>query len=77
MVIALSNAAFNHVSTSFDDSEDSFDFTDENGNTTVARLGMKLDLLFDRLLTYDAEEAPQGIEADAPVPHLAKAVVQA
>ena len=32
MIIALSNASFNHVSTSFDDSEDSFDFTDENGN---------------------------------------------
>lgn len=32
MVIALSNAAFNHVSTSFDDSEDSLDFTDEDGN---------------------------------------------
>lgn len=31
MVIALSNAAFNHVSTSFDDSEDCFDFTDETG----------------------------------------------
>ena len=32
MVIALSNAAFNHVSTSFNDSEDSHDFTDDNGN---------------------------------------------
>ena len=32
MIIALSNAAFNHVSTSFYDSEDSDDFTDEDGN---------------------------------------------
>ena len=32
MVIALSNVAFNHISTSFDDSGDSFDFTDEYGN---------------------------------------------
>ena len=32
MVISLSNAAFNHVSTSFDDSGDSFDFIDEDGN---------------------------------------------
>ena len=38
MVIALSNAAFNHVSTSFDDSEDSFDFTDEDGNVLFSAL---------------------------------------
>ncbi len=33
MIIELSNAAFNHVSTSFEDSDDNFDFTDEDGNT--------------------------------------------
>lgn len=33
LVIALSNAAFNHVSTSFDDSEDKFEFTDYDGNS--------------------------------------------
>lgn len=33
MIIELSNAAFNHVSTSFSDSEDNFGFTDEDGNT--------------------------------------------
>ena len=38
MVIALSNVAFNHVSTSFNDSEDSFDFTDDNGNYLLMSL---------------------------------------
>lgn len=32
MLIELSNAAFDHVSTSFDDSEDSFNFTDNDGD---------------------------------------------
>jgi DNA modification methylase len=32
LVIALSNVAFNHVSTSFDDSKDNCEFTDNDGN---------------------------------------------
>lgn len=35
MVIALSNVAFNHISTSFSGSEDSCNFTDEDGNSML------------------------------------------
>ena len=38
VIIELSNAAFNHVSTSFSDKEDDNSFSDENGNTVFLTL---------------------------------------
>ena len=52
MVIALSNTAFNHVSTSFDNSEDSFDFTDEDGNY--------LFMSFCRMIATTITEQPKA-----------------
>lgn len=53
MIIALSNAAFNHVSTSFDSSEtDTSDFTDEAGNA--------LFLSFCEMIANTAAEQPRA-----------------
>ncbi len=50
LVIALSNATFNHISTSFNGSEDSCDFTDEEGNSMF--------LLFCQMIADTITEQP-------------------
>lgn len=52
LVIELSNAAFNHVSTSFQDGEESFDFSYEDGNT--------LFLSLCKMITDTVANQPKG-----------------